>query len=293
MSEVNQQGVEQGASTPKPAATSVEPVDIPDTVFQDIYNGHRGLPQTAPTEEPKPVQAEPVVPAEPPEPMSNPQIEALTSQVQFLQNQIANQRVAQSPAQQAVSLKDQLAQQNPGVTRASLDWLVDSVKTIQSEQNSHLESTVNQLANVIQGQLNQKTVDDFNGFIDSMCEAADISEGLDRRMMRHTIVAEGLEKYGQQFGKDQARTMFHTLNNARVEKRQASQEALVNDKEGEARNTPPQQTSQSPSTAMKSVRQAIRDPNNKSMDFQGQDMESMVGRFFAATDAATGNALGE
>jgi len=289
MTELTQQGPEQVASTPQPVAASVEPEVVTDADFMEIYNGHRDLPQTPARSEsePTPVAAEPVA-------LPDQQVQQLANQVQTLQAQLANQQTGQSPAQTRQTVQEHLAAKNPGVNRESLNWLVETVETVQSQKTAGLEQRVANLSQGLQTMVNKGVVSDFESQLGGMMDKANIRDPGMRKMVRHTVVNEGLEKHGQNFGAGQSlQTVFHEVNNGLVEQRQRSTDSLIETKEDEAAATPAQHTSQSGRTGVESVQQAIRDPNNRKYDFQGEHMEKLVGRFFDVTDKSVGGALGE
>ena len=111
--------------------------------------------------------------------------------------------------------------------------------------------------------------------------------------MLSAIASKGMQKYGQQFNMDHAKALFRELNNQRVRSRHEANQQYVADKTQETQETPPLQTGQSGATATESIQNAIRDPNNKSMDFRGQALEDTVKRFLEAGDRAAGSLFNE
>ena len=142
-------------------------------------------------------------------------------------------------------------------------------------------------------QQNEATKTQYTRELESLADQAGISDPYERDLMLSAIASKGMQKYGQQFNMDHAKALFRELNNQRVRSRHEANQQYVADKTQETQETPPLQTGQSGATATESIQNAIRDPNNKSMDFRGQGLEDTVKRFLEAGDRAAGSLFNE
>lgn len=193
---------------------------------------------------------------------------------------------------QPLSVSEQIRQDDPDLTDAQVKWLVDKVGKIAGPMVGGLQQQVNQLLGRAQQQDQQNNVADFDAHVNRLMDKHHVDDPWMRKVMRHAVVNEGLAAYGNQFSKELATRQFLALNNERVEKAHGNQEAYVNGKQRNARETPPVSGPVSTQTGVQSIRTAVRDPNNKRMDFRGDTMTEMVSKYLEAAEKGVDNALG-
>lgn len=281
---------ETAQPTPE-AQPTVVPEEVSPEVFQQMHSeAVQGFPlETA-------AENEPTVPVENDPPADNnfqTRLDALQHTINNQQQTIANlSHSPQQPQPATPTVEEQIRTRNPEMSDVQAQWLAKEVSNIAGPMIQGVHDQVQYLSNR-QTQTDQvANVTDFNRHVDRLMDNHKIEDGWTRKVMRHAIVNEGLERHGNAFSKDLATREFITLNNERLERAQATEESYVNDKQRTAAETPPVSGPVSTSTAVQGIRDQIRDPKNKGMDFRGDTMTDMVSGYLDALEKGTENALG-
>jgi hypothetical protein len=208
----------------------------------------------------------------------------------YIQGQSANQQ--QAPQTQPKTVEEQVREKNPDLSEAQAKWLTDNVQAIAGPMLQNLSGQVQYLSDRQQKTDQKSTVDDFDAHLDGLMDNHSIADPWTRKVMRHAIVNDGLERYGNKFSKDLATNEFIQLNNQRLERAHDQSTAYVNDKQRIEGETPAATGPVSISTAVQGVRDRIRDPRNKKMDFRGDTFNETVAGYLEAIETGADNALG-
>ena len=297
---------EQATAVEQAPAAIVEPEVVDDAVFDELYQ--QTMVPAAP--EPQAAQAPetPTVPEAPAAEQPTSETETLRREVDQLKGvlttlaQHAASNTQQAPAQQAApdagaQMTDILKREFPEADDQAIQRLNNVFTEASKMQVQQAVQPLNQqLAAVTQAvtqQQNEATKSQYTRELESLADQAGIGDAYERDLMLSAIASKGMQKYGQQFNMDHAKALFRELNNQRVRSRHEANQQYVADKTQETQETPPLQTGQSGATATESIQNAIRDPNNKSMDFRGQALEDTVKRFLEAGDRAAGSLFNE
>ena len=297
---------EQATAVEQAPAAIVEPEVVDDAVFDELYQ--QTMVPAAP--EPQAAQAPetPTVPEAPAAEQPTSETETLRREVDELKSvlttlaQHATSNTQQAPAQQAApdagaQMTDILKREFPEADDQAIQRLNNVFTEASKMQVQQAVKPLNQqIAAVTQAvthQQNEATKTQYTRELESLADQAGIGDAYERDLMLSAIASKGMQKYGQQFNMDHAKALFRELNNQRVRSRHEANQQYVADKTQETQETPPLQTGQSGATATESIQNAIRDPNNKSMDFRGQALEDTVKRFLEAGDRAAGSLFNE
>ena len=297
---------EQATAVEQAPAAIVEPEVVDDAVFDELYQ--QTMVPAAP--EPQAAQAPetPTVPEAPAAEQPTSETETLRREVDQLKGvlttlaQHAASNTQQAPAQQAApdagaQMTDILKREFPEADDQAIQRLNNVFTEASKMQVQQAVKPLNQqIAAVTQAvthQQNEATKTQYTRELESLADPAGIVDAYERDLMLSAIASKGMQKYGQQFNMDHAKALFRELNNQRVRSRHEANQQYVADKTQETQETPPLQTGQSGATATESIQNAIRDPNNKSMDFRGQALEDTVKRFLEAGDRAAGSLFNE
>lgn len=297
---------EQATAVEQAPAAIVEPEVVDDAVFDELYQ--QTMVPAAP--EPQAAQAPetPTVPEAPAAEQPTSETETLRREVDQLKGvlttlaQHAASNTQQAPAQQAApdagaQMTDILKREFPEADDQAIQRLNNVFTEASKMQVQQAVQPLNQqIAAVTQAvtqQQNEATKSQYTKELESLADQAGIGDAYERDLMLSAIASKGMQKYGQQFNMDHAKALFRELNNQRVRSRHEANQQYVADKTQETQETPPLQTGQSGATATESIQNAIRDPNNKSMDFRGQALEDTVKRFLEAGDRAAGSLFNE
>ena len=297
---------EQATAVEQAPAAIVEPEVVDDAVFDELYQ--QTMVPAAP--EPQAAQAPetPTVPEAPAAEQPTSETETLRREVDQLKGvlttlaQHAASNTQQAPAQQAApdagaQMTDILKREFPEADDQAIQRLNNVFTEASKMQVQQAVKPLNQqIAAVTQAvthQQNEATKTQYTRELESLADQAGIGDAYERDLMLSAIASKGMQKYGQQFNMDHAKALFRELNNQRVRSRHEANQQYVADKTQETQETPPLQTGQSGATATESIQNAIRDPNNKSMDFRGQGLEDTVKRFLEAGDRAAGSLFNE
>jgi|TARA_R110002167_G_scaffold52840_14_gene152100 hypothetical protein len=289
MSELTQETAEP---TPE-AQPTVDPMEITPDVFQTMYEESvSGF--TADTTEVAPPTAEPVE-TETPAGMSDQDRmwqmqQTIASQAAHINQQAANTNNA--PTTPAPTVEESVALRNPDMTPAQAKWLAGEVSQIAGPMMQGMHEQVQYLSNRQNRADQDGNVADFDNHVDALMDNHEIGDAWTRKVMRHAIVNEGLDRHGNNFSKDLATREFITLNNQRLERAQAAEETYVNSKQRAVSETPPVSGPVSTSTAVKGIRDAVRNPDDKKMDFRGDKMTQLVSGYLGAMEQGLDGALG-
>ena len=297
---------EQATAVEQAPAAIVEPEVVDDAVFDELYQ--QTMVPAAPEPQAEQAPETPTVPEAPAAEQPTSETETLRREVDQLKGvlttlaQHAASNTQQAPAQQAApdagaQMTDILKREFPEADDQAIQRLNNVFTEASKMQVQQAVQPLNQqLAAVTQAvtqQQNEATKTQYTRELESLADQAGIGDAYERDLMLSAIASKGMQKYGQQFNMDHAKALFRELNNQRVRSRHEANQQYVADKTQETQETPPLQTGQSGATATESIQNAIRDPNNKSMDFRGQALEDTVKRFLEAGDRAAGSLFNE
>ena len=297
---------EQATAVEQAPAAIVEPEVVDDAVFDELYQ--QTMVPAAPEPQAEQAPETPTVPEAPAAEQPTSETETLRREVDQLKGvlttlaQHAASNTQQAPAQQAApdagaQMTDILKREFPEADDQAIQRLNNVFTEASKMQVQQAVQPLNQqIAAVTQAvthQQNEATKTQYTRELESLADQAGIGDAYERDLMLSAIASKGMQKYGQQFNMDHAKALFRELNNQRVRSRHEANQQYVADKTQETQETPPLQTGQSGATATESIQNAIRDPNNKSMDFRGQALEDTVKRFLEAGDRAAGSLFNE
>jgi len=297
---------EQATAVEQAPAAIVEPEAVDDSVFDDLYQ--QSMVPTAIEPQAEQAVETPPVPEAPVVEQPTSETEALRREVDQLKGvlttlaQHANNNTQQAPAQPAApdasaQMSEVLKREFPEADDQAIQRLNNVFTEASKMQVQQAVQPLNQqLAAVTQAvtqQQNEATKTQYTKELESLADQAGIGDAYERDLMLSAIASKGMQRYGQQFNMDHAKALFRELNNQRVRSRHEANQQYVADKTQETQETPPLQTGQSGATATESIQNAIRDPNNKTMDFRGQGLEDTVKRFLEAGDRAAGSLFNE
>ena len=297
---------EQATAVEQAPAAIVEPEVVDDAVFDELYQ--QTMVPAAPEPQAEQAPETPTVPEAPAAEQPTSETETLRREVDQLKGvlttlaQHAASNTQQAPAQQAApdagaQMTDILKREFPEADDQAIQRLNNVFTEASKMQVQQAVQPLNQqIAAVTQAvtqQQNEATKSQYTKELESLADQAGIGDAYERDLMLSAIASKGMQKYGQQFNMDHAKALFRELNNQRVRSRHEANQQYVADKTQETQETPPLQTGQSGATATESIQNAIRDPNNKSMDFRGQALEDTVKRFLEAGDRAAGSLFNE
>jgi len=283
----------QESATPEPEAQpTVAPEEVSPEVFQEMYAETVGGEFPLETQANEQVEADSFVDEGPEINPVQAELDQLKQTIAYQQGQIQNLSQTTEGQTQPRTVGDAVREQNPEMSSEQADWLVNQVGTIAGPMIEGLKGQIEYLTNRQNQSDQQGVVNDFNGHVNNLMDSHGIEDDWTRKVMRHAIVNEGLERHGNQFSKDLATHEFIALNNERVERAQASGESYVQAKQGAERETPPVSGPITNSSAVESVRGQVRDPNNKKMDFRGDTMTEMVTKYLDAVESGADSALG-
>ncbi len=299
---VNQQEPEgQPQATPEEI---VQPQEVDDAVFDDLYRQTVGMPQATPEASQQGLQ-------EQVEPQTDGQLDKtaeLQAQVDQLKGALAvtrQQAIAQQPqAEQGTptqeSLEKQLLEANPDVDPKAVKWMIDTAGKIAEHQidekvNGEIAPLKQQLAQVSQfaaQSANEKVLSEYDTSMNDLANQAGVQDDYTRNLMKDAVAARGQRVYGQNFNIDHAKKLFRDINNERLHQGHQQQSQYVANKQNMQNNAPPQQHAEGATSSIESIQKAIRDPKNKSMDLRGDGFETTVKRFLDAGDNAVNKMLG-
>ena len=297
---------EQATAVEQAPAAIVEPEVVDDAVFDELYQ--QTMVPAAPEPQAEQAPETPTVPEAPAAEQPTSETETLRREVDQLKGvlttlaQHAASNTQQAPAQQAApdagaQMTDILKREFPEADDQAIQRLNNVFTEASKMQVQQAVQPLNQqIAAVTQAvtqQQNEATKTQYTRELESLADQAGIGDAYERDLMLSAIASKGMQKYGQQFNMDHAKALFRELNNQRVRSRHEANQQYVADKTQETQETPPLQTGQSGATATESIQNAIRDPNNKSMDFRSQGLEDTVKRFLEAGDRAAGTLFNE
>ena len=289
------------------------PEEIDASTFAELAelaekNGVRPMPGT---ERP---QAAPEEPAEESSEEQAPQIEDVPDEVptpnpqqqQAQLQQLIAQTVAATmagqnsqqgqPQQQEPDLVEQLAQENQGMDRSSMEWFLKNVqKVIQNELNRELgavKQDLNSVKGVVGASQQDNTIKQYDDHVNALLDNAGVTNEFERESLKAMTTQRGLDGWrnqGQQFNLDRATQIFRQINNNRLESAHEDRKKYVAEKQESVAKAPPQQVSQGNASAAESIYKRLRDPNDKAMNFNAGDFTKTVKEFMKK---GTNGALG-
>ena len=298
---VNQQGPEeQPQATPEEI---VQPQEVDDAVFDDLYRQTVGMPQDTPeVQQPTQEQVEPQIDGQLEETAK------LQAQVNQLKGALAmskQQANPQSPEgqqeqQTQESLEKQLLEANPDVDPNAVKWMIDTAGKIAEHQieqkvNGEIAPLKQQLAQVSQHaaqSANERILNEYETSMNDLANQAGVQDDYTRGLMKDAVAARGQREYGQNFSLDHAKKLFRDINNERLQQGHQQQSQYVAEKQNMQSNAPPQQHAEGATSSIESIQNQIRDPKNKNMDLRSDGFQETVKRFLNAGDNAVNSMLG-
>jgi len=298
---VNQQGPEeQPQATPEEI---VQPQEVDDAVFDDLYRQTVGMPQATPeVQQPTQEQVEPQVDGQLEETAK------LQAQVNQLKGALAmskQQANPQSPEgqqeqQTQESLEKQLLEANPDVDPNAVKWMIDTAGKIAEHQieqkvNGEIAPLKQQLAQVSHHaaqSANERILNEYETSMNDLANQAGVQDDYTRGLMKDAVAARGQREYGQNFSLDHAKKLFRDINNERLQQGHQQQSQYVAEKQNMQSNAPPQQHAEGATSSIESIQNQIRDPKNKNMDLRSDGFQETVKRFLNAGDNAVNSMLG-
>lgn len=296
---VNQQGPEeQPQATPEEI---VQPQEVDDAVFDDLYRQTVGMPQDTPeVQQPTQEQVEPQVDGQLEE---TAKLQAQVNQLKgalAMSKQQANPQNPEGQQQQQESLEKQLLEANPDVDPNAVKWMIDTAGKIAEHQieqkvNGEIAPLKQQLAQVSQHaaqSANERILNEYETSMNDLANQAGVQDDYTRGLMKDAVAARGQREYGQNFSLDHAKKLFRDINNERLQQGHQQQSQYVAEKQNMQSNAPPQQHAEGATSSIESIQNQIRDPKNKNMDLRSDGFQETVKRFLNAGDNAVNSMLG-
>lgn len=225
------------------------------------------------------------------------QVENLTQRLESQQHYINNAAAQQQAAvgqgnQQPSTMEDVVRDKNPDLNTDQVKWLVEQVQTIAGPALQTAFKRIEHLEGRAQRDDQQSQVSQFDGHVNELMDKAHVSDPWERKVLRHSIVQQGLEQHGSEFDLGKATQVFHSLNNERNDQRQNQSEAYIDTKKQHIQQAPPVSGPTSGKTGVEDIRREVRNPNNRSMDFRGDGMTELVSGFLDTIEKRTDSSLG-
>ena len=296
---VNQQGPEeQPQATPEEI---VQPQEVDDAVFDDLYRQTVGMPQDTPeVQQPTQEQVEPQIDGQLEE---TAKLQAQVNQLKgalAMSKQQANPQNPEGQQQQQESLEKQLLEANPDVDPNAVKWMIDTAGKIAEHQieqkvNGEIAPLKQQLAQVSQHaaqSANERILNEYETSMNDLANQAGVQDDYTRGLMKDAVAARGQREYGQNFSLDHAKKLFRDINNERLQQGHQQQSQYVAEKQNMQSNAPPQQHAEGATSSIESIQNQIRDPKNKNMDLRSDGFQETVKRFLNAGDNAVNSMLG-
>ena len=299
---VNQQEPEgQPQATPEEI---VQPQEVDDAVFDDLYRQTVGMPQTTP--EVQQPQQEQVAPQTDGQLDRTAELQAQVDQLKgalAVTRQQANAQQQPQPQQgqsKQETLQKQLLEANPDVDPNAVKWMIDTAGKIAEHQidervNSEIAPLKQQLAQVSRQtaqSANEKILSEYENSMNDLASQAGVQDEYTRNLMKDAVAARGQREYGQNFNMDHAKKLFRDINNERLQQGHQQQSQYVAEKQNMQYNAPPQQHAEGATSSIESIQNQIRDPKNKNMDLRADGFQETVKRFLNAGDNAVNSMLG-
>jgi len=299
---VNQQEPEgQPQATPEEI---VQPQEVDDAVFDDLYRQTVGVPQFAPEANQQP-QQEQVAPQTDGQLDKTAELQAQVDQLKgalAVTRQQANPQKPQPQQEQLTQegLEKQLLEANPDVDPNAVKWMIDTAGKIAEHQidtkvNSEIAPLKQQLAQVSRQtaqSANEKILSEYENSMNDLASQAGVQDDYTRNLMKDAVATRGQREYGQNFNMDHAKKLFRDINNERLQQGHQQQSQYVAEKQNMQYNAPPQQHAEGATSSIESIQKQIRDPKNKNMDLRGDGFETTVRKFLDAGDNAVNKMLG-
>lgn len=265
------------------------PFAVPDEIDSDTLAELQGMAPPRKSEEPK------IIPSE-----SDDQIEELesearkagnpqmpnTEQLMHMVNALVEARLGGKKEEEAaVDVIEQIT--SSGVDREGAQFMVDNVrKILNADVGNRLTSMEKKLENLgrfAARSQQERVVGSYQSHLDSLMDNASITDPVQREMYRETVTARGMRKYGEQFDLDRASQVFRQLRNETISRSHKNQERHVEDSKRAMDDSPPVRNSTSTGsgnmTPAAQLRQRLKDPKDKQMNFRSGDFQKFVGAF--------------
>jgi hypothetical protein len=277
------------------AAPTVVPEEVDAEIFQQMYADNYGTPLDESEGAASPPDASGEVPGEENAELKA-QIDHLTQQLHMQQqhlNTVAQQQNTNGQGEQAnPTIEDVVRDKNPDLNADQVNWLVEQVQTIAGPALQTAFGRIEQLEGRAKRDDQQLQVSQFDNHVNQLMDKANVSDPWERKVIRHAIVNEGLERHGSNFDLAKATQVFHGLNNERVDQRQNQSQQYIDTKNQNIQQAPPVSGPTSGKTGVEDIRREVRDPGNRKMDFSGDGMTDLVSGFLDSIEKKTDNSLG-
>jgi len=169
---------------------------------------------------------------------------------------------------------------NSNFTSEDANFLVGTIAKVvdakMSNQMSGISKKLDFLGGAVTQSQSQGVVEAFDKHVDKLMDDADIASPFERKTMRSQIIQDGVARYKNNFGNQQASELFRELNAERLSGEVQNRETYVTTKQREERETPAAQPGSTGASVSESIRKAINDPKNRDFDMRGQKMTELA-----------------
>ena len=169
---------------------------------------------------------------------------------------------------------------NSSFTSEDANFLVGTIAKVvdakMGTQINGISKKLDALGGVVTQTQSQGVVEAFDKHVNKLMDDADIASPFERKTMRSQIIQDGLARYKNNFGNQQASELFRELNAERLSGEVQNRETYVTTKQREERETPAAQPGSTGASVSESIRKAINDPNNRDFDMRGQKMTELA-----------------
>lgn len=169
---------------------------------------------------------------------------------------------------------------NSNFTSEDANFLVGTIAKVvdakMSNQINGISKKLDFLGGAVTQSQSQGVVEAFDKHVDKLMDDADIASPFERKTMRSQIIQDGIARYKNNFGNQQASELFRELNAERLSGEVQNRETYVTTKQREERETPAAQPGSTGASVSESIRKAINDPKNRDFDMRGQKMTELA-----------------
>lgn len=300
MSEAMQDNAQGGAATP------VEVVPLPEQITSDDFNSIVEQNRVERGEVPAPKPEEAVSEVETPSPFmegeEEPAAVGIDQKVSQMENALKalahivvqqKQTNGEDPnATPASVMEDGLSEMAPNDPQGAKELsriFREEINNVMNEKIAPLNEQLGTVQGIVAQGASERIRDEYNTHLDGLLNHLKVEDGWDRDALKAQVTTEGTQKFGKAFNLQNAGQLLREKNNTRLRSRHAENLSETTAAENDANNTPPVQSPQTGNTVATTIRDQVKNPANKAMDFRGGDFQKVVRQWMShADDALTG-----
>jgi len=309
----------QGGQAPEiaPQPDVESPGEIGDDIFAQIYNEHQGPAVPAPTptaeggeqhpeEEARTTAMEVNLGEDAPietDVKADPRVDQMQATLAAMQQQLQQLTVGGQPKQptnnppESISVEQQVQQLMPDAKPEVAQRFAKVVKVVSdaiyAPQIRELAGAVEVLSQEANTNRAKSHTKDFSDKLDHLLTLNKVTDAHQRQNVKDAVLGRGWTVHGQKFDLQHVPLIFREVLSGQRRFNHAQQETVIDEKERDMETTPPVQTGTSTATGLKGLRDKVRDPGNRGMDFNGDEFNGIVGDFLDSTSNLANRVLGQ